>query len=187
MGFGKIHFSKTHRTSTLEHVKLEQVPEIVPDDLPRIFGFIALNFTVHGPSFGAFVLRDTPDGILGTCNTYMRAFGKTKSTKKFRDDLVLHTDTAGTMPVTAHRTTLGKCRALFLPGSVLIHDPKPISYKEGHRIMTDGEIDTANISLPRVALITLLGPGDLVVFDHSQPHLFEKASETREACGVFVD
>ena len=148
-----------------------------------------------GNGFGAYVVRDADpkiissvvDELIGNFGTAVADFGKGRA---------LHTHWGGSSfgtRMTIHETTKGVGEAIILnwSGYPAVHDAtygniEPDEQAERRILFTEGLLRTFPNQLPELALKTTLEAGDMLVFDHTQPHAFMATTDNRSAQATYA-
>ncbi len=172
-------------------VNFEPVEDFDHDQIPELLDAIGKARRGKRQSYGAYAVRGVSIQELESC---MNCMFSTKRTQERESDewggvkgTQIHTDTGSRNSVTLHHTVAGSVEAAILVGSKysgFIGDVIPY-HDVAEYLFERGQIDSDQLSPPTQALRTTLNEGDLLIFDHSQPHIFRDQTDARRSVSYY--
>lgn len=182
-----------HEVATVEFAPVE-VRE--PSDIPDLLAEIAERRRSQAASYGAYMIHGVEKGQFGrlgqqVANSYPGGYKLIASRfPASGGDRGLHVDTGMLNEVTAHHTQVGGAEFAMLIGSSL-HNVRSLTTGEQVRLrddlLTRNQRRVKEVSEPDLALRTTLVCGDLLLFDHSQPHVFLTTGKARVSFGYYCE
>lgn len=166
----------------------EEVPEVSKHALPLLFGHLKQRQLLGDASIGAFVVRDAGWGgfeqwleLISTKEADNGSDGPDPMKPGFISPWSgFHQDSEGMPihPITGHYTEGASMRAMILEGS------RPLEQLDGtpalaklalpKTLFRRGGYNPRLVTPPRRALTTRIQSRDLLIFDHREPHAFQK-------------
>lgn len=173
-------------------VKYIEVPEIEDHDEESVTRLINSCFLRRGRSFGAFVLRSVSFEDMGKIEESFRDNPILCSDRSYRnrdfsrDISNLHSDAGperdpSNNDVTLHFTFNGSADFILLAGSTLFKPEQalmprsPTLLRHNNEMFDAEEFTPVLASVPEIAYKTEINAGDLLIFDHTQPHAFRSS------------
>ncbi len=168
-------------------VEFIPAPTIAPEDIKDFLGFIEKLQETRVRSFGARLIKNVTDDDLAKCLKWLDERNPGYDPQYFSKNSRLHTDSGQNGDITFHHTKIGRAKLFVLVGAVLDETTNPHIYSDvaAQRLLQDGLLDTQELQIPSLALVAEVGPKDLVAFDHSQPHMVQNLTESRNSTAYY--
>jgi hypothetical protein len=179
-------------------LEFNPVTEFDAASLPALLANIGDRRRSRADSYGAYLIHGASQADVDICIDEMRGMHPVGYELKEARlpyapglDKEIHDDDINGRAngVTTHITRQGEAEAIILSGSRLRLALLPRHWRAreqaSQELFDEHTLDTRVATAPKKALRVSLGPDDLLLFDHTQPHLFRSITADRQSIGYY--